>query len=515
VRVKVGVKYRHFSIGIATALVLGLTCHSAVAEKRVALVIGNSNYRNVARLPNPERDAASMAKLFKDAGFDTVVVSNNVGNLEFKRALRKFEDAATDSDIAVVYYAGHGLEVGGINYLVPVDAKLASDRDVEDEAVGLSRLLESVDAARRFRLIILDACRDNPFTVTMKRLRHTASRAITPGLAKVEPARPDTLIAYAAKAGSTAEDGDDIHSPFATALLDNLVVPGLDIRLVLGRVRDEVIKITGGRQEPFVYGSLGGAVISLVPTAAANHPRTSAPGESWKSQQANFEITFWNSIKDTKNPRLFEAYLKRYPTGTFADLARITLDSLKTAALVPPADVKADSEPITDAGMLKEVRQRLYELNFDPGSIDGPPTQETREAIREFELQTKLAPTGVATLGVLRRLREIGGLKPWGAIVYGKEAEKWGMSWGENTRKDAVARARSSCGKSCPVEVSFFGTECGAFAHSDSSWAIAARDDTKTAKEAALSDCGKRGKSCRVIASVCADGAEQFTSSAK
>src|SRR5450631_92512 len=143
--------------GIAGALFLGLAPDAALAEKRVALIVGNSAYQNVARLPNPQKDAVAMAKLFRDAGFDTVVAENNVGNLDFKRAIRKFEDAAVDSDIAVVFYAGHGIEIGGVNYLVPVDAKLASDRDAQDEAILLERVVESVDGAKRLRLIILDA----------------------------------------------------------------------------------------------------------------------------------------------------------------------------------------------------------------------------------------------------------------------------------------------------------------------------------------------------------------------
>ncbi len=116
-------------------------------------------------------------------------------------------------------------------------------------------------------------------------------------------------------------------------------------------------------------------------------------------------------------------------------------------------------------------------------------------------------------MSLLRRLREIGGLKPWGAIVYGKAKGNWGMAWGEDTRKAAVARARNSCGdvNSCPVEISFFGTECGVFASSGSSWAIVARDDIGEAKEAALTDCRKRGKSCDIVASVCVDGAERFS----
>ena len=163
--------------------------------------------------------------------------------------------------------------------------------------------------------------------------------------------------------------------------------------------------------------------------------------------------------------------------------------------------------------MLNELRDRLYELNFDPGPLDGPLTDATRKAIQEFQQQINVPPTGIATMGLLRRLRELAAVKPWGSIVYGKDRGKWGMAWSENTRKAAVARARASCGDStaCPVEVSFFGAACGVFAYSASSWAITARDDIGKAKAAALADCGKRGKSCQIVASVCADGAERFS----
>jgi hypothetical protein len=173
-----------------------------------------------------------------------------------------------------------------------------------------------------------------------------------------------------------------------------------------------------------------------------------------------------------------------------------------------------DSTPINDPALLNEVRERLYELNFDPGALDRPSTEADRQAIREFERQINLPPTGTATMGLLQRLRAIDGLKPWGAIVYSKDNGKWGMAWDEATRKAAVARARVSCGNAnvCPVEISFFGTECGVFAYSGTSWAIMARDEIGKAKEAALTDCGKRGKACEVVASVCADGAGRFSS---
>ena len=231
-------------------------------------------------------------------------------------------------------------------------------------------------------------------------------------------------------------------------------------------------------------------------------------------EASRVEVTFWNSIKDEKNAHLFEAYLKRYPDGAFADIARITLEELKAAARTPPPQGD-ETVQISDPVLLNEVRDRLYELNFDPGPLDGPLTDAARKAIQEFQQQINVPPTGVATIGLLRRLREVGAVKPWASIVYGKDNGKWGMAWNESTRKAAVARARASCGDSstCPVEVSYFGATCGAFAYSATSWAITARDEIGKAKADALADCGKRGKSCQVIASVCADGAER--SSAK
>ena len=168
---------------------------------------------------------------------------------------------------------------------------------------------------------------------------------------------------------------------------------------------------------------------------------------------------------------------------------------------------------MSDPSLLKETRERLYELNFDPDPPDGTITEATRNAIREYEQQNSLPPTGVASMALLRRLRETGGLRPWGSIVYSKDSMKWGMSWGEDTRNAAVAHALASCGdtRSCTVEISFFGTECGAFAHSGKSWAITARSDILTAKEVALSDCGRQGNSCQIVASVCAGGADRFT----
>jgi membrane protein involved in colicin uptake len=169
------------------------------------------------------------------------------------------------------------------------------------------------------RLIILDACRDNPFISIMRRERKVASRAVVAGLGKVEPTSTDTLIAYAAKAGSTADDGDGDHSPFTTSLLKNLTVPGLDVRLAFGRVRDEVLKMTGSRQEPFVYGSLGGGNISLVPPPPV--PRETPVSDI----KTDYEL-----VEKVGTARAWQVFLATHPNGFYADLARAQIERLST-----------------------------------------------------------------------------------------------------------------------------------------------------------------------------------------
>jgi Caspase domain len=240
----------------------------AQAERRVALVIGNSDYRNASALPNTINDANALAVLFRSVGFEVVSLRTELGVLEFKRAVREFLITAETADIAVVYYAGHGIEVNGANFLIPVDAKLARDYDVEAEAVALDRIVWALQPVRRLRLILLDACRDNPFVARLQRSVSTRG-APKSELGKLDDVSADTLVAYAAKEGSVSYDGSGSNSPFASALIKHIAEPGLDIRIALGRVRDEVRRTTAGRQEPFIYGSLGGSIISLVPSPVA------------------------------------------------------------------------------------------------------------------------------------------------------------------------------------------------------------------------------------------------------
>jgi uncharacterized caspase-like protein len=300
-----------------------LVSEPAFAEKRVALVLGNSAYRNVAPLANPVNDSAKIASTLKEAGFDVVDSRRDLSAADTRRALRDFADRSRDADIAVVYYAGHGIEVDGGNYLIPVDARLERDTDVYDEALSLDRVLVAIEPAKKLRLVILDACRDNPFSRSMKRT--VASRAIGQGLAKVEPTSPNVLIAYSAKAGSTAADGDGQNSPFTAALSHHLTKPGLDVRRAFGFVRDEVLKTTGNKQEPFVYGSLGGEDVPLVPARPA--PAAAAPATPAPSAQAEARRDYELALQ-IGNKSALNAFLAQYPDGFYASLAKLQLDKI-------------------------------------------------------------------------------------------------------------------------------------------------------------------------------------------
>jgi len=294
----------------------------ASAEKRVALIIGNSSYENVARLANPASDASLMAQTLKVAGFEVVEFKRDLKANDMRRALRDFSDSVRDADIAVVYYAGHGMEIDGTNYVIPIDAALERDIDAFDEAIPLDRILAVIEPAKQLRLVILDACRDNPFAKTMKRT--IGSRAIGRGLAKVEPTSPNTLIAYASKAGSTASDGDSRNSPFTTALVKHIATPGLDLRKAFGFIRDDVLKNTGNRQEPYVYGSLGGDDFPLVPAK----PVVVAPAAAPNAQDAvrrDYELALAAGTTE-----VWDAYIENYPSGFYTALAKA--QRKKTAA---------------------------------------------------------------------------------------------------------------------------------------------------------------------------------------
>lgn len=319
------------------------------AEKRVALVIGNGAYAKVSKLPNPVNDAAAVEAMLKAARFDKVVRASDLGAVQMRRLLRDFSDDVRGADIAVVFYAGHGMEMNGVNYLIPVDAVLERDIDVEDETVSLDRVNQALEQAKRLRLIMLDACRDNPFVRSMKRT--LAGRSIGRGLARVDVVSSDTLIAYAAKAGSIAADGDGANSPYTMALAKHLMTPALDVRLALGRVRDEVLRTTKNRQEPFVYGSLGGSEIPLV---AGKAPEPPTAGQMTATTAEAEAAAAWPSIRDTKSTTDLEAFIKRYGATFHGDLARGRLAELRRLALL----TKESERKATEASAAKSANDQ-------------------------------------------------------------------------------------------------------------------------------------------------------------
>ncbi len=346
----------------------------ASAEKRVALVIGMSRYQQVPQLANPARDAAAMTELFKKAGFDVIDSERDLGISDMRRVIREFSETSRDADIAVVYYAGHGMEVDGTNYLVPSDAKLLSDFDVEDETISLDRMLRALDTVKRLKLVILDACRDNPFAKTMK--RSIATRSVGRGLAKTEPQTSDTLIAFAARAGAVASDGDGQNSPFATALVKYITEPGLDLRLAFGRVRDDVLKNTANRQEPFVYGSLGGQTMSLVPPV---EKPVVAPVEKPVDPQAQARIDY-ELAAQIGTREAWDSFLASHATGLYADLARAQNNKLSAAQ---QTRTKAD-EARRDAE--EQAAQKAADLRKQ---LEEQSARQTAEAKQKLSDQAK------------------------------------------------------------------------------------------------------------------------------
>jgi hypothetical protein len=290
------------------------------AERRVALVIGNGAYPNVGELPNPPNDAKLMPKTLRSLNFE-VIERVDADQKDMKRAIKlfgeKLEEAGKDA-VGLFYFAGHGVQVGGSNYLIPVNVDIEDESDVDIEAVSANTVQQQMAyAGNRLNMIVMDACRNNPF----KRGFRSASR----GLARMD-ATKGTLIAYATSPGDVAADGNGKNSPYTEALSQALLTTGLTVERVFKEVRNSVVAATNNRQVPWEASSLTGgdyyfkapAVLDAVATPAVIPPSTTSN-----------EVLVWNSIKDSKNPLMFEGYLKQYPSGIFSTIAKLQLQALK------------------------------------------------------------------------------------------------------------------------------------------------------------------------------------------
>lgn len=293
--------------------------------RKVALIIGNSDYANTSHLVNPANDIKLVAASARAAGFDDVTVAPDLAVNEFQKAMRDFRLKAEGAEVAMVYYAGHGIEAQGKNWLIPTDAQLKSDLDLPYEAINLDRLMESVSGAQ-IRMVILDSCRNNPFGRTWR----SGTRAVQTGLAGVEA--DDVLVIFAAGPGQTAADGTGANSPFATSLAKRLPQPDLPVQLLGGAIRDDVLAATGGQQRPFVSASITGTPVYLVPRPGAAN-RSAMEELMWKGAVAD------NSIS------AFKSYLTEFPSGKYAALAnggiaRLTRDPKAPAPTMAAAPVR-------------------------------------------------------------------------------------------------------------------------------------------------------------------------------
>jgi hypothetical protein len=326
-RLAIGRAAREFVVAfaVAAAVVLLGFARPAHAQTKVALVIGNGAYQNVPALPNPAHDAADVAAAFERLGFSVQLVKD--ANYDgIRRALLQFSGKAREAEMAVIFFAGHGMEIDGENWLIPVDAELKTDLDVSQEAISLHSIILMVTPATKLGLVILDACRSNPFTRKMKRT--IATRALSRGLSRIEPAN-NVLVAYSAKDGTTANDGVGRNSPFTTALLKYLEAPGLEITFLFRDVRDDVINATNSEQQPFVYGSLSKEAIYFRP-----------PPDALASPAP--DAIAWFLIKETTDEAALKRFTTQYPNSALRKEAEARIAALEAVATAKPVPLRPD-----------------------------------------------------------------------------------------------------------------------------------------------------------------------------
>lgn len=333
------------------------------AAERVALVLGNSAYSPEIALRNPANDARAVSELLLEMGFDNVDLVLDADRFEMESALDRFSAAIDGAETAFFYYAGHGLQINGENLLVPVDLNLTGRRDI-NKLTRVAEIVEEVERASNFGVVVLDACRNNPFA---NQLNQELGRSLVrnQGLS-LQNVRGNTLLAFATEANGVAADGTGSHhSPYTKALIQYLALPNTDIRQMFGKVRDRVMLETDAKQRPFVYGSLGGANYFLVddPSLAGN---TGSGAVQGVAMSVEAEKLVWNSAVQGNSASDYAAYLESYPAGLFVTLARTRIETIQSYKDVPegmgrfqvvadPADAKIRIMNIKEkyrAGML-------------------------------------------------------------------------------------------------------------------------------------------------------------------
>jgi uncharacterized caspase-like protein len=403
---------------ILSAICMLVTAGTASAEKRVAFVVGNGAYKNVAPLPNPSVDAKAIAATLRNVGFE-VVEGSNLTRDKMTERLLDFGKKAQGADVALFFYAGHGIAISGTNYLLPIDADIKSEMDVKlGAAINIDLTLEQTMGDAKVKLVFLDACRDNPFAAKIKSNSATRSVNVQTGLAEMKSGE-GTLIAFATGPGQTALDGQEgTNSPFTRALLANIAAPGIEIQQAMTKVRAQVNEETNKGQLPWGHTNLIGTV--YLNPAAAPAATAAAQGSApvavatTTSSGSEVEVEFWRSVRESNKPEELNAYLTNYPNGQFKSLALARIASLQdgpsTATRnlttgVDPATFKEESNQVTedqiglDKGQRRDVQRRLNGLGFDT-KVTGKFEEQTRSVIRRWQ-----AARGYPTRGYLNKLQ--------------------------------------------------------------------------------------------------------------
>jgi hypothetical protein len=401
---------------VVSLICMVFTAGAANAEKRVAFVVGNGTYKNVAALPNPPIDSKSMAAALRNIGFD-VVEGTNLTRDKMTEKLLDFGKKAQGADVALFFYAGHGIAISGTNYLLPIDADIKSEMDVKlGAAINIDLTLDQTMSDAKVKLVFLDACRDNPFAAKIKSNSATRSVSVQTGLAEMKSGE-GTLIAFATGPGQTALDGKEgANSPFTRALLANVTQPGVEIQQAMTKVRAQVNEETNKGQLPWGHTNLIGAVyLNGAPAPAAPGAAAAAPVAVATAPGSDVELEFWRSIKDSNKPEELNAYLSSYPNGQFKSLALARIASLEnnpSAAAtrnlttgLDPATFKDEADQTTedqiglDKGQRRDVQRRLTGLGFDT-KINGKFDESTRAVITRWQ-----AARGYPKSGYLNRLQ--------------------------------------------------------------------------------------------------------------
>ena len=398
-----------FLIAVMSVAALLVSANVAKADKRVAFVVGNGAYKNVAPLPNPAIDAKSMAKLLRNVGFD-VVEGANLTRDKMTERLLEFGKKAEGADVALFFYAGHGIAINGTNYLLPVDADLKSEMDVKlGSAINIDVTLDQTMADAKVKLVFLDACRDNPFAAKIKSNSATRSVSVQSGLAEMKSGE-GTLIAFATGPGQTALDGQEgTNSPFTRALMANIASPGVEIQQAMTKVRAQVNEETNKNQLPWGHTNLIGSVY-LNPAPAAAGSAVAAPNVPAviAGPASEVELEFWRSIKDSNKPEELNAYLTNYPNGTFKSLALARIASLQDGPSTATRNLTTGIDPATfteeadqttedqiglDRGQRRDVQRRLNGLGFDT-KVTGKFDEATRAVITRWQAARGYPKTG-------------------------------------------------------------------------------------------------------------------------